>query len=112
MQDPKIIEALGDAAKRGASVNVVMTYQSTFKDAFTTLKNAGAHLHLFHGQKGLYIHAKMILADESYLFLGSENFSYTSLNQNRELGIFLSDPEIIQSVLQTFNTDWQNAKSF
>ena len=112
MNDQRIINALSSAAKRGVNVNIVMTYQTSWKPAFEQLKNAGAHLHLFHGEKSLYIHAKMILSDQLYAFLGSENFSYGSLNQNRELGIFLSDPAIINSLIKTFTGDWKLAKDF
>jgi cardiolipin synthase len=111
MADSTIINALINAEKRGVNVNVVMTYESTDKNAFAELKNADVNLHLFHGEK-FYIHAKMILADNNYAFLGSENFSYTSLNKNRELGIFLSDPIIINSLFKTFYTDFNNAKEY
>jgi cardiolipin synthase A/B len=112
MADQRIIGALANAAKQGIIIKIIMTYQSAWKNAFQELKNAGAELHLFHGEKGLYIHAKMILTDQSSVFLGSENFSYGSLDQNRELGIFLSDPAILSSLFQTFSKDWQNAKPF
>ncbi len=44
----------------------------------------------------------MILADEMAAFLGSENFSYGSLDQNRELGIFISDPDYPQFTRPNF----------
>lgn len=112
MADQRIIGAIASAAKQGVVVKIIMTYQTAWKKAFQELKNSGAELHLFHGEKGLYIHAKMILTDQSSVFLGSENFSYGSLDQNRELGIFLSDPAILNSLFQTFSKDWQNAKEF
>jgi phosphatidylserine/phosphatidylglycerophosphate/cardiolipin synthase-like enzyme len=111
MADSVITNALENAAKRGVNVNVIMTYQSSNRNVFAELKKAGVNLHLFHGEK-FYIHAKMILADDLNAFLGSENFSYTSLYKNRELGIFLSDPSITQSLYHTFYLDWQNAKPY
>lgn len=112
MADARITQSLENASKHGVNVNIIMTYQTPFKAAMQELKDSGVHLHLFHGEKGLYIHAKMIVADQAYAFLGSENFSYGSLEQNRELGIFLSDPEIVKSLIQTFSADWQNARPF
>jgi phosphatidylserine/phosphatidylglycerophosphate/cardiolipin synthase-like enzyme len=112
MDDERIISALSSAAKRGINVNIIMTYQSSWKPAFEELKKVGVNLHLFHGQKELYIHAKIIITDSSYAFLGSENFSYVSLDKNRELGIFLSDQDIVNSLVRTFSTDWKNAKPF
>ena len=112
MADERIVAALENAIKRGVFVRIVMTYQSADKNELIELKNAGAVLHLFHGEKGTYIHAKMIVSDQDYAFLGSENFSFGSLDQNRELGIFLSDRAIITSLMQTFETDWKNAEPF
>ena len=54
----------------------------------------------------------MILADKNIAFIGSENFSYTSLNKNRELGIFVQDANILASLEKTFNTDWANGKEY
>lgn len=58
----------------------------------------------------LYCHAKMILADQgtsnARAFLGSENFSQTSLDKNRELGILLNENDILTRLHNTFETDW------
>jgi len=58
----------------------------------------------------LYCHAKMILVDygtsNSKAFIGSENFSTTSLDKNRELGILVSEKEILDRLHSTFETDW------
>ena len=60
----------------------------------------------------LYIHAKMILVDYGSMtnqcYIGSVNFSSTSLDKNRESGIILgnNDTPILQSVYNTFMSDW------
>ena len=107
-----ITNALKDAKTRGVSVRIIMTYSTANKPIFTDLVNSGIQIHTYSGTKKLYIHAKSIVADESYAFVGSENFSFNSLNKNRELGIFLQDPKIISSIESTFSTDWQNGKVF
>ncbi|MBU0630722.1 MAG: hypothetical protein KKC80_07395 [Candidatus Margulisbacteria bacterium] len=62
----------------------------------------------------LYIHAKMVLADQNKpgarVYLGSENFSTTSLDHNRELGILLSEPEILARLNSIFSADWKKSK--
>ncbi len=108
----QIIQALKDAQARGVSVRIIMTYATADKPIFTDLKNSGVDIHTFSGTKKLYIHAKAIIADESYAFIGSENFSFTSLNKNRELGMFINDTRIISSLEHTFAGDWQNGKEF
>jgi cardiolipin synthase A/B len=39
-------------------------------------------------------------------FTGSENFSSTSLDENRELGIVLADPTALATLTHTFEQDW------
>lgn len=53
-----------------------------------------------------YPHAKLILADGQRAYLGSINLTAQSLDQNRELGILVSQSDIIGRLLTTFNLDW------
>lgn len=112
MQDPQIIAALESAAKRGVNVEVDMTYSATWKSAFQQLAAAGVHVRTSPANAPLYIHAKVVIADGRQAFVGSENFSSTSLDQNRELGLMLSDPSVVSSLSKTFRQDWQTASPF
>ena len=42
------------------------------------------------------------------IFIGSENFSNTSLNQNRELGLSISSHAVMSAVASTFAADFRN----
>jgi cardiolipin synthase A/B len=112
MQDPQIISALEAAAKRGVNVEVDMTYAANWKTAFTNLANAGVHVRTYSANAPLYIHAKVVIADGTKAFVGSENFSSTSHDQNRELGLIISDPTTVASLANTFAQDWQGASVF
>ena len=52
-----------------------------------------------------YIHAKAIVADSARAYVGSANFSYTSLEYNRELGLVTSEPAAVAIVAQTLASD-------
>jgi phosphatidylserine/phosphatidylglycerophosphate/cardiolipin synthase-like enzyme len=41
---------------------------------------------------------------------GSENFSNTSLNRNRQLGLITSDHKVMSSIAKTFAADFRNGK--
>jgi phosphatidylserine/phosphatidylglycerophosphate/cardiolipin synthase-like enzyme len=112
MDDASITSALADAAKRGVAVRVDMTYSSEWKSAFTTLTGAGAQVRTYAANAPLYIHAKVIVADGTQAFVGSENFSSGSLSKNRELGIIVADPVTISSIESTFDKDWAGASDF
>jgi cardiolipin synthase len=112
MADTDIENALEDAAKRGVDVRIDMTYSSEWETAFTALMTAGAHVRTYAANAPLYINAKVIVADDTSAFIGSENFSSNSLNKNRELGIIISDPRAISSIESTFEKDWSGATAF
>src|ERR1700685_1401305 len=54
----------------------------------------------------------MILVDDRRVYLGSQNFSAGSLDDNRELGIILSTGAIIRSLERTFAGDYSQATPF
>ena len=118
MADMDVTKTLIDAARRGVAVYVVMTGADEWKWDFAELATAGVHVRTYSDDAGapLYIHAKMIVADagstSARAFVGSENFSAASLDENRELGIMISDSVIINSLIKTFAVDWHGATPF
>ncbi len=112
MEDEDIIGALMASAERGVDVRLIMTMASGWREAFVRLRNAGVKIRTNSGTKSLYIHAKAMIADEAYGFVGSQNFSPNSLLKNRELGIFLTDTTILAQLKKTFEKDWLKAKQF
>jgi phosphatidylserine/phosphatidylglycerophosphate/cardiolipin synthase-like enzyme len=52
----------------------------------------------------------MMIADGARAFVGSENFSANSLDDNRELGVLIADFGVITTLNQTFQQDWRNAQ--
>ncbi|MBY0473001.1 cardiolipin synthase [Patescibacteria group bacterium] len=113
MADKDITEALVVAAKRGVKVRVDMTYATNWKPAFIKLRDGGVAVRTFpSSSKTLYIHAKVIIADGTTAFMGSENFSETSLNKNRELGVVTSAPQIVGGLQHIFDIDWAKSRPF
>lgn len=112
MADADVTNALADAAKRGVVVRIVMTDNKNWHGAFGRLTQAGAHVSTFAKKDPIYIHAKMIVADGTTAFVGSQNFSSNSLTKNRELGILLTASSSIAMLEQTFESDWNAARAF
>lgn len=115
MSEYTIVDALEADARRGVDVEVVMTYQSSWAANFDKLTAAGAHVRTYSPDASLYVHAKVIDVDPGYpdqqLDLGSQNFSWSSLEYNRELGIDLgrSESAIVSSVAATVRADFAGA---
>ena len=114
MSDPTIVSALEGAAKRGVNVNVCMTESSSWNSYFAELVKAGVHVRTYASNASLYIHAKVILMDpassNAEAFVGSENFSDTSLDKNRELGIVLNNLSIITQLNGILVDDFNGAQ--
>jgi phosphatidylserine/phosphatidylglycerophosphate/cardiolipin synthase-like enzyme len=104
-----IEQALDAAAARGVSVHVVMTSSSDSTAALRGLAGNGVHVRVL-GASQVYIHAKVICVDcaagTGTVFIGSENFSTSSLDYNRELGIFTKSPAAIRAVASAVDADY------
>jgi phosphatidylserine/phosphatidylglycerophosphate/cardiolipin synthase-like enzyme len=103
------IEALVNAARRGVAVSVAMTYDANAVPGLNAVAAAGGEVRLFHGESPLYIHAKLLATDaglpDARGFVGSENLSDSSLLHDRELGIVLVTPGLVDQVAATVGTD-------
>jgi phosphatidylserine/phosphatidylglycerophosphate/cardiolipin synthase-like enzyme len=109
LADDDVISALCAAARDGVDVRLVMTYATEWKPALAQLGQCGAHVRLYHGEHPIYVHAKLIVADGRRAFVGSQNFSVTSLERNRELGIVTRDASIVRALSSTFESDYTGA---
>jgi len=96
MDSVPIEDALRADALRGVRVTIVMTADPSWAFALSKLESAGARVVLYPDDPdALYIHAKVIEVDATRAFVGSQNFSTSSLLYNRELGLITSDRAVI-----------------
>ena len=107
IQDPGLEDAITAAAQRGVQVRLVISPPASGPDTnaqgVSRLKSGGVQVRYLRKP---YIHAKIFAVDGSVAFVGSENVSSQSLDGNRELGIFLSQPAALARLAQTFEQDW------
>ena len=117
MDDSAVTGALAAAARRGVDVTVTMTADSEWDQAFAELTQAGVHIRLYPDDSAaLYIHAKAVVADAGLsgqqVLVGSQNFSVSSLDYNRELGIITHDPTEVAAVSRVLGGDYAGAASY
>ncbi len=117
MQDSAIEQAIVSAGRRGVQVQVILPSPSSSSSASTgdsnssgisTISQAGVQV---KEDPRLYMHAKMMLVDGQRAFVGSENISTASLENNRELGILVSDQNVLSTLQQTFQQDWGDSQA-
>jgi cardiolipin synthase A/B len=109
MDSTAVEDALDAAAGRHVDVKVVMTRDSEWASALKRLVSHGVHVRVLSSNQ-IYIHAKVICADctgnVGRVFVGSENFSTSSLDYNRELGLITSVSAIVGPVRAAVVADY------
>lgn len=111
MQDPQIEAALGQAAHRGVLVRAIVAAPTDAHDANAPgrqlIAAQGVQVRLLRQP---YVHAKDIVVDGHEAFVGSENISTSSMDDNREVGLLINDSTAIGKLVETFDRDWQAAR--
>jgi cardiolipin synthase A/B len=107
MRDRDVVTALLNARERGVQIRLVMSDDSDDNgdDERAELVAAGVEVRI---ENSPYIHAKIVLVDGQRAFVGSENFTATSLDQNRELGIIVTESTAIARIQAVFDEDFNN----
>lgn len=100
MYDSRLESHLVRAARRHVRVRLLTSEDS---GAVGRLRQGGVRVRILTSP---YVHAKAILSDRRRLFVGSENISSTSLDQNREVGIILRHRTGARVFSKVFSSDW------
>ncbi len=108
-QDPQIVRLLSDAARRGVDVRLISTPRWPIESDYDEpgreqLRQSGAQVRYILDP---YIHAKVFVIDGRLGFVGSQNFTTNSLDNNRELGVLFDDPEAVRQMMAQFQADWE-----
>ncbi len=106
--DQQFIDAVEAALDRGVRVRIVMTQaygQDMVAEPVGQLVRRGAELHILADP---YIHAKLLLVDSRQALIGSQNYTATSMDQNREVGVVVSEPSNLLRIQRTFDRDFES----
>ncbi|MEF3244543.1 MAG: hypothetical protein K6343_00955 [Caldisericaceae bacterium] len=106
ISDPAIERILKERRAYGAVVKIIIADPNSIEDnarVIDDLKRYGIDIKYVSNP---FIHAKVIVVDEKYAFIGSENFSSNSLDNNREVGIITDNKEVIKQLVEVFSWDF------
>jgi cardiolipin synthase A/B len=112
LDSPPIEQALIAAVKRGVTVDLTMTYSSSYVSEFNTLVAGGVHVSLYQPNAPLYIHAKALSVNNDTVYEGSSNFTTQMTNQNRNVGIITTNPAIVRGITSTMASDFAGATPY
>jgi phosphatidylserine/phosphatidylglycerophosphate/cardiolipin synthase-like enzyme len=73
------------------------------------MQQAGAKV---HKQKNLRAHAKLLVVDDKWALLGSQNFDQPAFDMRREVGIEVRDAAIVQTLTTMFERDWETSRKY
>lgn len=126
LNDPEVMQQLAAAAKRGVKVQVLMPRH--FNQVKSQLagggnndmavrwwaqlppevqKNISVRWFSENGEDTAYNHTKYMSVDDSWLYMGSQNFDMMSWLAIREMGIGIDDPAQVRKLDQmTFDKAW------
>ena len=112
MSASNVITAFENACKRGVVMHLAMTDTGSYHATWTAMEAAGCLVHVDKDSTSqLYVHGKAIVADYGTpgvaAYMGSINFSTNSLTLNRELGLYITDPNILQTLNNRIEADFQ-----
>lgn len=109
MPPPLVLDALRLAAHAGVRVQVMIPTcsDSPFTDLVSDsyvedLLDAGVELYRYENG---FLHAKLLVVDDTTASVGTANMDYRSLQDNLEVTAFIRDPRIVRSLAATFDDD-------
>ncbi len=105
VSETAVRDAIGAAKERGVNVRAILEATTDNQETITFFRSKGIEV---HNASPFSLHAKLIIAD-GVSFIGSENYSLTSLTKNREVGALIFEPTQTQIVKTRFDADWASS---
>lgn len=109
VNDPEIENLIKDLAKT-REIRVILADFSKIeanKSVAEEFADAGVQVKTL---KTPYVHAKLLIIDKKNAYIGSINFTTQSMDENRELGIVISQSKALEELNADFASDWLMAK--
>jgi cardiolipin synthase A/B len=115
--EPVILERMLAAIDRGVRVRILCggkhgLHQPDLMYSFALwrlMHQAGAKV---HKQKNLRAHAKLLVVDDKWALLGSQNFDQPAFDLRREVAIEVRDAAIVQDLTSMFERDWETSRKY
>lgn len=112
LSDQQIALRIQERIKAGVATSILVPSNilgTPSQQILGALKAVGATVKLLDNP---YIHSKLIFVDRRRGFIGSENATANSLDNNREVGVLWDNADVARTVGATFDADWAIGKPF
>lgn len=125
LKEKTINELLKEKAVENIKIQVMVSSLCSFGkprksrsviDLFRGFDDAGIPVRMFTSsmkikEKPGYMHAKAIVIDDEYAWIGSINFSESGVSSNREFGIFFNKPSDVKRLINILDADYSDPQS-
>lgn len=108
-----VYNAIEDAAARGVKVRILIDANEYEDDGvrrqidhFNSLPNIETRTLDIQALGGDYLHCKYFVVDHKVAFVGSANWSYSAMWNNREVGVVVHSKSVSEALEMIFETDW------
>ncbi len=105
LSDYQIVNALLAAQKAGVAVRIVLSDTTPTPAQTTAVQQLTAAKIQVVTLSSPYVHAKTLIVDAARAYIGSANFTTSSLVSNRELGLVTDNPSTVSEVAKTVAAD-------
>jgi cardiolipin synthase len=95
IQDPQMIRLLKERAGRGVRVRVIGDVKGP--DGLLQVR----------ALKGLRLHVRAIVRDNTQVFVGSQSLRIEELESRREVGLLIHNPTVTRKLMTVFEKDWE-----
>lgn len=109
--DESVQNAIINRSRAGVAVRILLADSRSMSENTQTaeyLQDMGIPVRFM---TDVQLHAKLVMVD-GVPFVGSQNLSYTSLNDNREIGLMVAESAPATAVVEQFELDWQRGVPF
>jgi phosphatidylserine/phosphatidylglycerophosphate/cardiolipin synthase-like enzyme len=107
-----LLQVLVDLYKAGKDVKILVddeTYKS-YPETVQYLVSKGVPVRL-DPKAGTTTHAKIVVVDSTYVFVGSHNWTESALTANNEVSALIISKEIAREALAYFSGLWEQGRS-
>jgi len=112
--DDALEKALGDAARRGVAVRMILPSYSDFSGVYYAgrahydeLLKSGVRLYEL---ESAFLHSKSIVVDGVWSSIGSTNFDWRSFVHNNEISVSVIDQGFARAMARMFDTDLADSR--
>jgi len=115
--DVTVLDRLLHAQDRGVRVKVLCggrhgISDSDILDTFSALRSLRRVGVKVNKQRGLRMHAKLIVADGQRALVGSMNIDRSAFDLRRELGMIVEGADLLRPLARTFHSDWEESSRY